>query len=113
MLDDILIEIVAAIVVAVVGSITYAIRVRRRRGGSEPAGALPVVVTKDGVPQQIPPQLQGVVDLAMSAAADGKVDADEEAAIRAAALAAGAKGIAFGDPEEHVGPPPPGPAAPE
>jgi hypothetical protein len=125
--DDILIEIVAAVVVAVIGSVTYAIRVRRRRGGSvlfsPPAGAESFQVTQ-GVPAQgVPPQFQGVIDQAMRAAADGRVDADEEAAIRAAALAAGAKGVAFqtttewkgldaldGLPAEHLGPPPPGPA---
>jgi hypothetical protein len=114
--DDILIEIGAAIVVAVIGSVTYAIRVRRARGGSvlwsPPAGSQAVEVTADGAPQQVPPQLQGVVDLAMRAAADGRVDGDEEAAIRAAALAAGAKGVAFSGEAEHLGPPPPSPAAP-
>ena len=112
MLDNILIDIAFAVVVGLFGWARYAFRARRRRGGDlAAASAAPVVVTKDGVPQQIPPQLQGVVDQAMRAAADGVVDADEQAALRAAALAAGAKGVAFGDVPEHIGPPPPGPGA--
>jgi hypothetical protein len=110
-LDNILIDIAFAIVVGVIGWARYAFKSRRlrQRGGVEMSSAPPVVVTKDGVAQQIPPQLQGVVDQAMRAAADGVVDADEQAALRAAALAAGAKGVAFGEVPEHLGPPPPGP----
>jgi hypothetical protein len=136
-LDDILIEIVAAVVIAICSSIWYALKVRRRRGGSmlftPPAGSDVDVQTfqvTSPAGTQVPPQLQGIVDQAMRAAADGRIDRDEEAAIRAAALAAGAQGVAFdsttkwttdvdvdGDLDfeegvEHLGPPPPGPPPP-
>ena len=70
---------------------------------------------------QVPPQLKGVVEQAMRAASDGKLDGTELAAIREAAIAAGAKGVAFQESTttswaptddgsiEHLGPPPPGP----
>jgi hypothetical protein len=116
-LDNILIEIVAALVAGLIGLARYAWRRRRGLESSDD-----IVMPTGGTAQNVPPQLQAVIDQAMQASKDGKVDAAERAAIRDAALAAGAKGVAFTEstswggiddlPVEHLGPPPPGPPPP-
>ena len=114
MLDNILIEVAAAVVAALFGLVRYLWR--RRRGREEPEVFL---ATPDASTQNVPPQFQAIIDQAMKAGADGKVDKAEQKALRDAALAAGAKGVAFTEsttwgglddlPGEHLGPPPPGP----
>jgi hypothetical protein len=114
--DNILIEVAAAVIAGLFGLARYAWR--RHRGYSEPE----VFMTSPGGTQNVPPQFQAIVDQAMRASADGKVDEAEKKAIRDAALAAGAHDVAFTEstswgglddlPVEHLGPPPPGPPPP-
>jgi len=115
-LDNILIEVAVAVVAALFGLARYAWR--RRRGREEPD----VVMMSPGGTQDVPPQFQAIIDQAMKASADGKVDKSEQQALRDAALAAGAHDVMFTEstkwgslddiPVEHLGPPPPGPPPP-